>query len=107
MGIPHEMSKDSASANNNTRRRSRGMDLRRGHGPTSPKMGQIASGQRRHHSRIGNQTKRSENQTIEEEMIWIMEFDQFPCKPGTNHQEMQESTPQKKRHRGKNKSSEG
>jgi hypothetical protein len=29
---------------------------------------------------------------LKNEMIWIMEFDLFPCKPGTNHQEVQEST---------------
>jgi hypothetical protein len=29
-------------------------------------------------------------------MTWIMGFDQFRCKPGTNHQEEQQSAQQKK-----------
>jgi hypothetical protein len=33
---------------------------------------------------------------LKNEMIWIMEFNQFRCKPGRNHQEEQESAQQKK-----------
>jgi hypothetical protein len=59
-------------------------------------MGQIASGRGNYRSTSGNQTKRSEDQTTGEKMIWIMEFDQFRCQPKRNHQEEQESGQAKK-----------
>jgi hypothetical protein len=33
---------------------------------------------------------------LKNEMVWIMGFGQFRCKPGTNHQKEQESAQQKK-----------